>query len=183
MHPTEKEERFPALRAHDFERAASVVDAITREPTADEIRDAAADFLGPIILSFYAPAADEVVAFLQLREHEWDVVGVVLPVAVEQHDDVAFCFVAADVHRRALAGVFLECDDANARPTHDALQRFVGGAIIDEHEFVFSPGERGGKFRLERRDIVLLIKERDDDGKHDGAFTGMRRRLASNRGQ
>ena len=51
--------------------------------------DAALDELERSVLAMSAVTADEVIAFIQLRNHGWDVVGIVLQIAIKCHDDVA----------------------------------------------------------------------------------------------
>ena len=55
---------------------------------------------------------------------------------------------------------------AHSGPRSDPRERFVRRTIVDQDELVIDAGERGGEFLLELGDIVLLVVERDDDGKH-----------------
>ena len=99
-----------------------------------------------------------------------DVLGRVLEVAVHRHDDLAAGAREARVHRRVLAEVPLEADDANPfvapRGAPRALEAAVGRAVVDEDQL-----ERVAR-RLERRarapvELVQrpgLVQQRHDHG-------------------
>ena len=95
----------------------------------------------------------DIVAVLKKPDTPW-------PVPESTADALAlmggFCFALTNALLRKL-------HDSHSRSANNALQSLVRGAIVHEDEFVFPPGEGSGEFRLERRDIVFLIEERDDD--------------------
>ncbi len=126
------------------------------------------------VFAFGAVAADEVVAggFVEFGDHGGDVGGIVLEVAVEGGDELAAGVMDAGVHGGALSGVLGEGEDADAVATLDALEGGVGGAVVDQDEFVVDAGEGAVDLLLEFGDVVLLIVEGDDNGEGGAGGVG-----------
>ncbi len=117
-----------------------------------------------------APADDDVVALVDLREERADVGRIVLQVAVHRHEHLAARLLDAGRHGRRLAVVAAELHDAHARVAArdlgGELERAVPAAVVHEDHL-----ERNAE-RLERahdggvhaRHVVLFVVEGDDDG-------------------
>lgn len=116
-----------------------------------------------------APGADArhyvPVAFLHASDHQRDVARVVLHVAVEHHDQFAFCGIDAGGHRRGLAIVAVQYQHPGAWRTVflDFGDGAVARAVIHEDHFVFDAGERLGNAAGQQRNIAFLVHDRDDD--------------------
>ena len=128
-----------------------------------EVGDAALQALEGRVLALRTVAADEIEAFIKLRDQGGNVSGIVLQVAVERDDDVAFRAVDASMHGGALAAVFFKDDHTHPVATLHAGERLVFGAVIDQHQLVITSGQRGVDLLLHLHDIVLLIIKRHDD--------------------
>ena len=76
-----------------------------------------------------APAVDEIVALIELRDHHRDVEGVVLQVAIQRDDHVALRVPDSRVHRRRLSIVAAEADDFHALVTRSQLLQYLHAAI------------------------------------------------------
>ena len=122
-----------------LERAAVVVQLDARQPRDEGVgrpRRQAARHQG--VLALAPPAGDDVVAFVELGEQHRDVGRIVLQIGVERHDDVAARGVEAGGHRRRLAEVAREADDAQLRAAGGGraqkLGRLVAAAVVDEQD-------------------------------------------------
>lgn len=126
------------------------------------------------VFAFGSVTADKVVAggFVEFGDHGRDVGGIVLEVAVEGGDELASGVMDAGVHGGALASVLGEGEDADAGAALDALEGGVGGAVVDEDEFVVDAGEGLVDLLLKFGDIVLLIVEGDYDGEGGAGGVG-----------
>ena len=49
-------------------------------------------------------------------------------------------------------------------PLDQASHCAIGRAVIDKNDFVAKTGERRRQFRLQNRDVLFLVEERDDHG-------------------
>ncbi len=142
-----------------------------------------------VIQAVLAPAAGDVVAFLDLFEQRGNVLGSVLEIAVERNDDVALRFVEPGGQRRGLAEVAPQPDHLEARIGLDQIgqqiEAAVGGGVVDKNDFVglAQALEHGRQPVVERQDGRFLIMDRDDDGEAcHGAFRIASARLPSRGG-
>ena len=93
-----------------------------------------------VVLPVLAPAAHDIEAFVELREEQGNVGGIVLQVAVHRDDHVAFREVETGHHRGGLAEVAAEMHDLHpfVIVRGDFVEQVfgvVGGAVVDEDEF------------------------------------------------
>src|SRR5207249_8331514 len=107
------------------------------------------------------------------REEARDVGGIVLPVSVERHHQRAARVREAGRERRGLAEVAVQIDDPQVlvpgAQRRQAGQRSVPAAVVHEDELV-GPSElvRGPRqLAVQRRDVALLVVDRDDDGERE----------------
>jgi hypothetical protein len=117
-----------------------------------------------------AAAARHVRASLD-RPHELrDVLRLVLEVAVHRDEDLATCAREAGLHRRVLAEVALEADDADARvgcvQLLEPRKRPVARAVVHEENLEGAAVllERSDRAPVELVDRRLLLEDRDDHG-------------------
>lgn len=89
-----------------------------------------------------------------------------MAVAVQQGDTVSCGGHDSGVHGAALAGIFCELDDADVGSRGDGGEGAIGAFIIHKDDFVGDACHGGADFFGERCDVVLFVKERDDDGNH-----------------
>ena len=124
------------------------------------------------VLAVLAPAGDEVEVFVQQPgDHARDVDRVVLQVAVHGHDDIAARRIDAGLHGGGLLEVARQFDDAHVRAVllhrlQGALDRRIAAAVVDQHQFprILVADQRLMHALDQRRDVVFLVVERDDDG-------------------
>ena len=124
------------------------------------------------VLAVLAPAGDEVEILVeQAGHHARDVDRVVLQVAVHGHDHVAARRVEAGLHGGRLFEVAGQFDDTDVRAVFTgalqaAIHRRIAAAVIDQHQFpgVLVAGQCLVHPLDQRRDVVFLVVERDDDG-------------------
>ena len=113
-----------------------------------------------------APARRDVDAVERLEQPR-DVLRLVLQVAVHRHDAVAARPREAGVHRRVLAEVPLEPDDAHARISlvdrAQRRERAVGRAVVDEDRLPVAAVERRRDAAVQLLDGALLVQHRDDN--------------------
>lgn len=95
-----------------------------------------------------------------------------MEVAVEGGDELAARVMDAGVHGGALTGIFGEGEDSDAGAALDALEGGVGGAVVDQDEFVVDAGEGAVDLLLEFGDVVLLIVEGDNNGEGGAGGVG-----------
>src|SRR5262249_1839431 len=91
--------------------APIVVEAYSGHTAAQPVRDPRGQSPEGAVLPVEAPAADDVVAFVELVEQGGDVLGVVLKVTVHRDDDIALCVVEACCHCGRLAEVPSEANE------------------------------------------------------------------------
>ena len=94
-----------------------------------------------------APATDDVVAFVELREQLRYLLGFVLKVAIHRDDDVASCGVEAGSKRGGLAVVAREPDGVHAwigrADRLDERPRRIGAAVVDVDDLGVDAEQQG----------------------------------------
>ena len=129
--------------------------------------------LDEAVLAAKAPAGDQVVPGVEHPDQGRDLGGVVLEVGVHRHHLLPPDGGEAGGHRRRLAEVAAELDHPDPRlgggERLQDLEGTVVGTVVDEDDL---PGPPGPSERLlqplgQRREILLLVEERDEDGQVD----------------
>ena len=168
------------LAAVGLQGAAVVVQAhvgdLADQPVGGPARDAARQ---PRVLAVLAPAADHVVAFVNLREQQGDFAGIVLQVAVHRADHVAGGGVEPGRERRGLPEIPPQPEDRRARVARARLDeprvRVVGRAVVHEDHLgdaLLAVRERA-ELAAERLDVHRFVMERHDDAdSHGRSFPG-----------
>ena len=120
------------------------------------------------------PPADHVEMLFHFGQEAGNLVGVVLEVGVQRHDQFAAGLGEAGAEGGRLAEVAAKADAAHARvagrQAADHLPGAVAGAVVDEdHVQVVAVG-RGhlAQLAVQRLQALGLIEDRNDDGKHRG---------------
>ena len=103
------------LAAVRLERAAEVVERDARDAGDDPVGDPRRQHAHGVVLPVLAPAADDVVALVELLEQARDVVRIVLQVAVHEDEDLAAAVVDPRLHRGRLPEVAAEAHHAHVR--------------------------------------------------------------------
>ncbi len=119
-----------------------------------------------------ALAEDDLVPRLPLRNHLRNHLRRVLQIPVDEDDAIAAGVVNAGRHRGLVSEVARQVDELEPRvfrvvpPNH--LPRRVAAAVVHEHDLpVFARlSERFRKPPAQLREVLLLVKDRDDDGNH-----------------
>jgi hypothetical protein len=92
-----------------------------------------------VVLSILAPAADYVEPFVQLREQDWNVRGIILQVTIERDNHFAFRKIEPSHHCCGLAEIAAEMHDFHVRIMFcELVEDFLGiirRAVIDQNEF------------------------------------------------
>jgi hypothetical protein len=123
VHLAEQRHLLQHRATKHLERAAVVVQAHAGEPPDEAIgehrRQASRQ---ESVVPPLAPSGDHVQVLLeQVARQPHDVVGIVLQVAVERGDQIAARGLDPGLHRRGLAEVAPECDDAHVIATRRTL--------------------------------------------------------------
>ncbi len=113
-----------------------------------------------------AVSAHEIETALDFTQHRGNVGGIVLPVAVKESDAVTGGGHDARVHRSALARVFGELNDSDVVAGGDGGECFVRAFIVHKNDFVRTARHGCADFLRQRCDVVLFVKEWNDDGNH-----------------
>jgi hypothetical protein len=120
------------------------------------------------VLPVAAPAAHEVVSLVQLGQQLGHVRGIVLEVAVHEHDDVAAGLLQPRGHRRGLARVGPQAHQREAgepgKLTLDQRRRPVAAAVVDQDHLGGPLEARNERLQLreESWNALLLVEERND---------------------
>ncbi len=156
-----------------LEGAAVIVQVNAGHPRDQSIgnigRNGAGEF---VVLAVLAPAADQVIAFIQLVEQHGDIGRVVLQIGIQQDDDTAARVVdpggdggglpeiAAEDHCPRMLGIRL---DQPLQHIHAA----IGRAVIDKNDLpVPVQGlQRGTDGFHQKRKVLFFVIDRDDKGK------------------
>ena len=148
---------FDVVLVHDPDR-------LSRKLAHHPVRDAAGQLPSqPGILSFHAPAADDVVAFRHGAQKLREVLRVVLEITIHGDDDVALGEVKPGLQGGGLAEVSPQPKDRDSRIlVADLVQqhaRLVAAPIVDEDDFVRLREviEHLGEARVKRWNIFLLV--------------------------
>ena len=177
--------RLIRLGAERLQRAAVVADRhagdLADQPVGDARGNLARDQL---VLAVVAPADDEVEAGVDLLQQQRDVGRIVLQVAVHGDEHFAVRVLDARRHRRRLAVVAAELDDAQPRiaacERRSDRDRVVLAAVVDEHHLE-RPAELIERLHdrlVQRANAFLLVVQRHDDGKR-GTTRGLVARCAA----
>lgn len=115
------------------------------------------------------PARDHVVALVELGQQAGDVGRIVLQVGVQRHDHVVARGVDAGGHRRGLAEVAAEADQAEMRIGRagglEVVPGAVARAVVHEDDLVGAADARNGRVELLRQggDVRLFVEDGNDD--------------------
>ncbi len=169
MHLRVQRNALDQAGAEGLERAAVVLDRHARHVADQPVGDARGNLArDQLVLAVVAPADDQVEAGVDLLEQQRDIGRVVLQVAVHGDEHVAVRVLDACGHRRSLAVVATELDDAQPRiALRDRgrdRDRVVPAAVIDEHHLE-RPAERSQRLHdrvVQRPNALLLVVERHD---------------------
>ncbi len=164
---------FENLGSVGLEGGAEIVEVHSGGLRHQPVRDTGWQAAGESVIgTLVAPAAGNVVAFVDWPKQRGDVFRGVLKVAIHGNDDVALGFVKAGGESGGLAEVAAEADNLEAMVGLDEigekLVAAVGGGVVDEKDFVgaVDGGEDSGQAVVERQDGVLFVVNGDDEGKH-----------------
>ncbi len=113
-----------------------------------------------------AVSAHEIETVLDFVQHRGNIGRIVLPVAIEECNAVTSGGHDPGIHRSALARVFGELDDSDVIAGGDSGECFVRAFIVHEDDFVRTARHGSANLLRQRRDVVLFVKEWDDDGNH-----------------
>ncbi len=157
------------LAAVGLEAAPVVVQADAGHSSDQPVGDPRGQLAGGgLVLAVLPPAADDVVALVQLVHHPWNVGRVVLKVGVQRDHHVAASEVETGAHRRGLAEVAAETDDLHTPvglvALAEKLVSAVGAAIVDENDLeVVLARQRFGDLLVKLRKVCLFIEKRNHD--------------------
>ena len=139
------------------------------------VGDARRDFTGDcVVYSFFAPAAGDVIAFVDFGEERGDVFGGVLKVTIHGNDDVAGCFVKARGEGGGLAEVAAQADDFQTGVSFDEIGEEFGGAVAggvvykDDFVGLILADEDRGEAIVKGKDGVFFVMYGDDYRQHGG---------------
>src|SRR6266571_2943089 len=172
-----REKAMPAVEGEDAvqSRAFECAQATARIPEIRSqnrfprpARDARGDSTQPVVLAIDPHAGDEINA-VQFGEKPRQISGVILQVAVERPDNTTAAGLDTGPERGALAAVARQAHAAHSRiqPARllDPVPCFVAAGVIHEYQFKGAGFlvQRPGNLARQRQDVVLFIKNGDDD--------------------
>ena len=179
MHAAHDPDLLQDVGAVDLQPAAIVVDLDAGDladqpvgnPGGDEPQHQA-------VLAVLAPAAEQVeLPLLQHGDHCRNIVGIVLQVAVQRHQQPAARRVDAGLQSGRLTEIALQLDDPEVEPFAGEFlasidKRGVRRAIINDDQFprLAEILKSAADTLDERRDAFFLVVDRNEDGKFDFAF-------------
>jgi hypothetical protein len=171
VHLAVKRDVLDDFAAVGLEGGAKVVDVDAaeggHEPVGCARRDAAQK---EVVGTLRTPSADDVVTFFKFREEVWDLVGIVLEIAVHGEDVVTLGVVEAGGERGGLTEVAAKFDDEHtAVYGSNFFKETVGsvaGAIVHKNELEgFADLLHDGlETVVEGGDVFFLVVKRNDDG-------------------
>ncbi len=120
MHLAIQAEAFERITAVDLERAAVIMQVNACHPRDQPVGNIGGKGAGElVILAVLAPAADQVIAFVELVEQHGDIGRVVLQIGIQQDDDAAAGMVDPGGDGGGLPEIPAEDDQhAHARYSH-----------------------------------------------------------------
>ena len=170
VHLAVEAQRLDHLGAKHLQRTAVVVQRHAGRPrdqlVGHHARQAAGD---ERVFAILAPAADDVVALFDQRDHRGNVARIVLEVAVGGHDQAAARVRDAGGKRRGLAEVAAEANHAQVRiarlQRRQLLERIVRAAVVDDQDLVRAAvlDQRLGQLVIQRLDVRGLVADGYDD--------------------
>src|SRR5262249_34982168 len=101
MHAIKRHQCGAALASHGFEGTAGIANAIADETATHSVGDAALETLVSGVFSLGAITADEIETFVELFDEGGNIRGIVLQIAVDEHDNFAARGLDARVHGSA----------------------------------------------------------------------------------
>jgi hypothetical protein len=158
------------LGAVGLQRAAVVVQANPGHTPDQPVGCAGRHAARCPVLTVLTPAADDVIALVDLLEQTRDVAGVVLQIPVHQNDHVSRGVVEACRQGGRLPEIAPELDELESRIAGaeggGALEGGVAAPVVDHDDLVglARPLQHRGQSLVERRDALLLVVDGDDDG-------------------
>ena len=163
-------DRFGDRTAHRLEPAVEVAAFHTADPRRDCVVDLGGVALDRPVLAHPSPAArDQVEPAVERVEERRDPRGVVLPVGVHEHDDVAPQVGEGGGQRVALADVAPQPDPPDVRVAGDEvcddLPGVVGAPVVDDDDLVRQPLLREDRDELVDywAEVLALVVRRQQD--------------------
>ena len=154
-----------------LQRAAVIVQAHAADgrdqPVGDPARQLAAELA---VLPIAPPPGDDVAARVELAQKLSDVRRIILQIAVHRHDHVTPRRLDSGAHRRRLAKIETETDDAQflspRRVVLQLVEGAVAAAVVDTDDLVRPPElfQLGEELVQQRLDVVLFVEKRNNDG-------------------
>ncbi len=162
-------QNFGAVRFKGGSEIAQIhVGGLRHQPVGDARGNLARD---RVIQPVFAPAAGDIVAFLDFFKQRRDVLGRVLKIAVERDDHLALRLVKSGGERRRLPEIPAQPDHFETRVGLDQVRQqieaAVYGRVVDEDDLVrlVDSLEDRRQAVIQRKNRRLLIMNRNDDGK------------------
>ncbi len=114
----------------------------------------------------FSPAADDVESLLEFFDHDWDVGGVILQIAIHGDNEVTCCGFDAGVECGCLAEVFAEFDDRERLARLHLFYTLIFATIVDEDNFEGAPHGFTCVYdaRMKLSDVACFVVDWDDDG-------------------
>jgi len=173
VHLTVEPDRLEHLAPISLEGAAVVVQAHAAHPADEPVGDLRRQAPGErLVLPILPPPRHDVVALLEAREQERDVLRIVLQIGVHRHHDRGARAIEARRHRRRLAEVAAEPDQPQPGPAlgrrFEACEAVVGRSVVDDEDLGRPPlglelGDGGVQRGAQPGDRLFLVEARDDD--------------------
>ncbi len=122
------------------------------------------------------PAADQIVALFNFLQEAGNLFGVVLQIPVHGNDHVAAREIESRLQRGRLSKIPPQAHDIHAAivlvNVGKYLEGIIAAAVVHKNQFVaLADGiHHLGDFHVQRRDVLLLVEERDDDGISNAGF-------------
>ena len=163
-------EHFGAV---SLERGSEIAQRDSRRFRHQPVGDARGKFAGDSVVdAFLAPAARDVVAFLDLGEQRRNILRRVLQIAIERNDHVALRLIETGGKSGGLSEIAAQANDFQTAVGFDQIgqqvEAAIRGRVIHRNDFV----RLLNRFQYRRQPVVkrqdgrFLIVDRDDDRQH-----------------
>jgi hypothetical protein len=129
-------ETFPPVR---LETASGIMDIVVDEHLPQKIRAARKNLFPYRIPPLDAPTGNNIIAFIELREEEWDIRRIILQISIHRDNDIARRPLESRVKRGALSEIPTKRDERQRRKLSALLKRRVSRAVIHENNLEGAP--------------------------------------------
>ena len=132
MHLAEEIHFTETFCAIGFQAAAGIMNTVLYENLAEQISPARKETLHQRILALETPPGHYVVPLINLRKEERDISRIILEVAIQRDDDLAFCSLDTRIKGSRLTKILAKAHQSERRQTNSLRYRLVSRTVINK---------------------------------------------------